>query len=188
MTPSEAELVRKLEQEWRPIRGYEGYYEVSDGGEVRSLDRFVKSARSKTNKMLMRGRLKGKTVLVGVYWRVNLCRDGKPKGKSVHRLVAEAFMGPCPDGMEVSHLDGNGFNNKKENLIYETRSQNHARKVQHGTAQRGERCGRHKITEKDVLEIRSTPDMLLTDWSKRLGISFSNVSAIRRRKTWRHLP
>lgn len=111
-----------MSEQWRPIKGYEDKYDVSDLGQVRSWTS-VKQG----------GLLKPREQNSG-YLQVNL-KDGKGHGlnKTVHSLVAVAFLGPRPDGLEVRHLDGNGHNNKLSNLCYGTRSDNRLDASRHGT-------------------------------------------------------
>jgi len=107
--------------EWRDAPRYEGRYQVSNDGRVRSL---IAQRGS--------GVLKAAPTDAG-YRRVNLYYDvGKYKSRLVHTLVAEAFIGPCPAGMEVCHRDGKKDNNAVTNLYYGTRSQNMLDKVRHG--------------------------------------------------------
>ncbi len=73
----------------------------------------------------------------------------------VHRVVMEAFVGPCPDGMEVCHGDGDPMNARLDNLRYDTRKANHADKKRHGTSNSGSRHGNSKLTEDQVLRMRS---------------------------------
>lgn len=107
-------------EEWRPVAGFEGLYEVSDHGRVRSV-----RAGNHVNKRLQGKVLKERTNKVG-YPVVSLYRGGKAtrKERTVHRLVLEAFVGPAPDGCEVLHGDGTKINNHLSNLRWGTRSEN----------------------------------------------------------------
>jgi len=76
--------------------------------------------------------------------------DGKPTTKDIHSLIASAFLGPKPEGMTVSHKDGNSKNNKPENLVYETYSDNHKRKIEHGTYDGGTKNSRAIFSLEDL--------------------------------------
>lgn len=124
--------VTSLER-WLPIPGYEGLYEVSDAGVVRSLERYVRSGKSGLR--LVRERiLKTHKRPLGGYVYVILCRAGEPeRHQLIHRAVLSAFDGPCPDGYEGCHRDGNVENNSRPNLYWGTHSQNILDAVRHGT-------------------------------------------------------
>lgn len=99
-------------EQWKPIQGYEGLYEVSNKGRVKSLGNGGKNQYS--NKEIYKVPIK----LSNGYLRVNLCKDGKIKSYLVHRLVANAFI-PNPDNLEqVNHKDENKHNNNVENLCW----------------------------------------------------------------------
>ena len=104
---------------WRPVKGYEGYYEVSDLARVRSLDRWEPYLNhGKSMERLRKGRIlkQGNNPYTG-YLHVILCGiDGKHKVITIHRLVAEAFV-PNPDNLpEVNHKDECKTNNLPSNL------------------------------------------------------------------------
>lgn len=113
---------------WRPIKGYEDYYDVSSYGNVRSVDRLV--TYSDGRKHLHKGRILSPEKNRCGYLFCVLCKNSKQKSSKVHRLVAEAFL-PNPDNLpEVNHKDENKANNCVENLEWCTRSYN----VNYGTA------------------------------------------------------
>lgn len=119
-----------MAEQWRPVVGFEGYYEVSDQGGVRSLDRVVDRGGSP---MRRRGQpLSTSGVHPSGHLYVNLRMNGGGGTHQVHRLVMAAFAGPCPDGMEVRHLNGDPTDNRLENLAYGTRSENIRDQVTHG--------------------------------------------------------
>lgn len=120
-----------MSERWLPIAGYEGYYEVSDQGRVRSLDRVVKTARGQRR---IRGRLLSQSVAhEGGYVQVNLNRDGEREHVYVHVLVLEHFEGPRPPGMEGCHGPGGSSDNRLSNLRWDTPSANQRDKRRDGT-------------------------------------------------------
>lgn len=112
---------------WKPIPGYEGSYEVSNDGQVRSLDRIRRSG------VPMRGRIRKQATSKGGHKRVHLSLDGNTKYILVHHAVMEAFVGPRPDGLVCCHDNGNPADNRLENLRYDTLSENSMDSVVHGT-------------------------------------------------------
>ena len=108
-----------MTEEWRSIKGYEGVYEVSNKGNVRSADREVLQPSNKYGKPMVRkikGQILKPTDNGNGYLIVGLGRKGGGKNHYVHRLVAEAFIGDIPEGMAINHKDYNRKNNAVENL------------------------------------------------------------------------
>lgn len=110
-------------EEWRDVQGYECLYQVSNLGRVKSLDRMVDNGKGK--------RFAKGTILAykkagsdGQYDSVSLCRDGKIKYCTVHRLVANAFIPNNENLPEVNHKDENTHNNCVDNLEWCTRLYN----------------------------------------------------------------
>jgi len=160
---------------WRPVVGWEGLYEVSSLGRVRSLPRAT-----------TRGRVLKPARNVHGYWFVALCCNGKPKTRPIHSLVAEAFIGPRPAGMDVCHGSNGKDDNTPANLSYGTRSQNMRDCVRDGTHQHGERGSGAKLTHSQVAEIRSLKGKRLQrEIAAAFGISRSCVSMIWSGRTWR---
>lgn len=107
----------------------------------------------------------------------------------VHRLVLEAFVGPCPEGMQACHNDGNPSNNCLHNLRWDTAKSNHADKVSHGTMPRGRTHPANKLTEAQVHEIRTLAGTIRQkDIGLLYGIRQCTVCEIVNRKIWAHLP
>lgn len=100
------------EENWLPAVGYVGRYEVSDLGRVRSVERTVRMGRSHGERVWVARMLKQRLKRNG-YWQVALYQDGKAQHIAVHRLVLEAFVGPCPDGLEACH----GPNGQDDNSL-----------------------------------------------------------------------
>lgn len=139
-------------EEWRAIPGYEGHYEVSDIGRVRSLDRTI------ANRLWGAHPMKGRVLKLGYsqrYPTVRLSIDKVAKTWPVYRLVMLAFVGPLPDGMQTRHLNGNALDSRLVNLKYGTAVENAADKVLHGTARTrltvATHCARnHEFTEENT--------------------------------------
>lgn len=110
-------MKQSINEEWRSIEGYEGLYEVSNLGFVRSLDRITPDGRSIKGRVLKFGYAKG-------YPEVNLSKNGIAIGARVHRLVADAFI-PNPDNLScINHKDENPKNNRVDNLEWCTYKHN----------------------------------------------------------------
>lgn len=120
-----------MNTEWRPISGYEGYYEVSNKGIVRSLDRDVEHAVSGV--VRRRGRVIKLKPHKDGYRMVTLHKEGRRKNRMVHQIVLEAFVGPCPPGQQTCHNNGDPSDNRLENLRWDTPKANVADKRRHGT-------------------------------------------------------
>jgi hypothetical protein len=115
---------------WRPVAGYEGAYEVSDHGRVRSVRRWVEYRGGKRRA----GGLVLKPVLTNrFHLSVNLYQGGRATSRTVHSLVLEAFVGARPDGLHGCHNDGDPNNNHVGNLRWDTPSGNILDSVRHGT-------------------------------------------------------
>lgn len=107
-----------MSEQWLPIAGYEGIYEVSDLGRIRSLDRLDARGRRRT------GRMRSARRQPSGHLTVSLCRDRSQRVFLVHHLVLLAFIGPRPAGMEGCHRNDIGDDNRLENLRWDTRSAN----------------------------------------------------------------
>ncbi len=142
-------MTLRIEEVWRPVPGYEGLYEVSDQGRVRSLPRertagrILKPNRSNTG-----------------YLTVNLYKGGDHT-VTVHSLVAAAFIGTRPAGMQVRHLNGDRLDPRRVNLAYGTATQNTIDSVVHGTHFEARRtaCPKgHLYTEANIRRTPSRPN------------------------------
>ena len=178
--------MRKTE-EWRPVVGYEGYYEVSSLGRVRSIDRTTLVKRG--NKTMLRND-RGVDISLSVggagYKVVNLCRGGKGKTYNVHSLVLESFSGSAPNQMECRHLDGVKTNNSIENLAWGTRKENSEDTIKHGTRASGEKHGMSKLKSVEVEEMRRIRGHGITQsvLARIFMVDQSTVSLICSGKRW----
>lgn len=140
-------------EEWRPVVGFEGIYEVSSCGRIR---------RVANGHGAVAGRMLSPNPNKKGYLRACLCRDGKAKQGRVHTLVAEAFIGPRPEGCEVDHIDGNRQNNHVSNLRWVTPKENiRASLARNGgrPGLRGIKNGQSKLNEMQVRLVRFIYDM-----------------------------
>jgi hypothetical protein len=113
---------------WQPIEGYEGLYEVSDQGRVRSLDRLKTfQGRWGTTTNRIKGRVLRPSKTLSGRWQVNLSKDNQPWVVGVHTLVALTFLGPRPKGFDIDHVNGNPIDNRVCNLEYVTHQENQKR-------------------------------------------------------------
>jgi hypothetical protein len=172
-------------EEWRPIPGFEDRYEVSSLGNVCGL-------RGRNGKGNYRHPLSPSKVGPPpnfAYRQVQLWREGKPSLKFVHRLVLEAFVSPCPPGMEGAHLDGNPSNNMLSNLAWTTHLDNMRHKYRHGTMPVGEKNWRARFTADDVREIRRMAERGLSnaEIGRLAGTSKDAIWMIVNRRSWRHI-
>jgi len=161
-----------MDEIWKPVVGFEGIYEVSDHGRVRTI---------KTGKLKKPTLSKKEGRLFLLLWK-----DNKYKMMKVHRIVCFAFHGAPPPKYECCHNDGNPLNNHISNLRWDTAAANQADRVKHGTSNRGERCATAKLTTEQVLAIRADTrkqKYIAADY----GIRESQVSRIKNRERWAHI-
>lgn len=119
-----------MSETWRTIPGWRDLYEVSDLGRIRSLDRVVK--QSNGHERVSRGRVLSPGLRGDKHLHVSLHDGERKQMMRVHRAVMLAFVGPEPDGMEVRHLNDDPADNRLENLVYGTRSENMQDRVRNG--------------------------------------------------------
>jgi hypothetical protein len=157
-----------MQEVWKAVPGYEGRYEVSDLGHVRNVG----------------GRVLALCTVSGGYKAVSL---GRNNSKTIHRLVALAFLGPAPNEKPlVLHNDGDRTNNTLHNLRYGSHADNAADAKRHGTQVKGERQHVAKLTLDNVLAIRNSSDTG-TALAAQFGVTPQCINLIRTRKNWRHV-
>jgi hypothetical protein len=123
-----------MDERWLAVPGYEGHYEVSDMGRVRSLDRLIPTPRAARGDFRKSpGRVLRQTITTRGYPFVTLCKDGTRAVMTIHKMVLAAFVGPRPDGMVTRHLNGDPSDNRLENLTYGTPKENMHDMIVHGT-------------------------------------------------------
>lgn len=175
--------VDEYSERWRPVLNFEGLYEVSNMGRVRSVSRWVNIGNGKR---LSEGRILAQSLKCG-YPTVCLCNKGIELHRNVHRVLAEAFI--AGTGEVVRHLDGDKLNCVESNLAWGSYLDNEADKRSHGRGVFGERHTQAKLTDKKVKEIREMHSRGITQIAiaKSIGIGRGAVGSVVRGETWRHV-
>ena len=171
---------------WKDLYGWEAYYEVSDHGRIRSKVRPRKPHRGLIPRKQRGGKIVKHIFNDRKYPCVNLTGGGKRTQYLVHLAVMRSFFGPAPEGMETCHNDGNPANTHISNFRYDTRKNNHADKILHGRAQRGENNGLARLTTEYVLKLRSR-ELTEQQVMAELGVSKGCVNKAKYRTTWKHV-
>jgi len=161
----------EVEEEWRDIEGYEGMYQVSNLGNVRSLDRTIASS----------GRLiKRKGMLLSAkpnkrgYCGLTIHKNGVGEKFFVHRLVALTFIANPECKLTVNHINGIKHDNRVDNLEWNTIEENNQHAIDSGLNEK-------KVSDKDVLEIKrlySETRIPISEIAKKFGLSVSQVSRL----------
>jgi len=186
----------ELQQEvWKPVENFPDY-DVSNLGRVRSHKGWGRGQPTGVPRILRWGFNAGTG-----YYMVILYKATKPHSRDVHRLVADHFLGPLPQGYTRNHEDANKQNNRASNLNFKTMQEQmeHAKKlglilcgdrnpsvVHPERLRRGEGHNWTKLTAQQVLEIRAAQG-LQREIALDYGITQGAVHAIKSRKTWKHL-
>lgn len=173
------------QEEWRAVVNFDGLYEISSLGRIRSLPRLEKCGdRTRTRA----GRIV-KTSLKD-YAKVTLHKEGKRAYFLVHRLVAQAFLEVSSQNVEVNHKDGNKQNNCSQNLEWVTKSENnlHAYALGLSDAPKGEAHSQAKLTEAKILYIRSMKGLKSgRKLAAQLGVSRRAVDRVLSGDAWKHV-
>lgn len=171
-------MAKQKAERWRPVPEFPEHYAVSDRGRVRR----TKGGRGAKAGRILRATENNQTG----YFAIGLSVNNRQHMRYVHRLVLEAFVGPCPPGLEGTHRNGKKNENRLSNLRWATHVENIADKRDHGTVLRGSDVGNSKLTEADVRAIRRSTELQRVV-AARYGISRAHVSLIRSRKVWGHV-
>ena len=172
-----------MTEEWRWIPEYEGFYQVSNKGRIRSVDRVI---AHKQGPMRRKGVMLKQRLVKG-YPMVCLRNSGESEYMTVHKAVLLAF--PKGSGDQCRHLDGNPTNNEAHNLKWGTALENSADRARHGTAARGESSGRSVLTTPTVITIKRLSDMGYgpTNIGLLVNMDKSRVYEVTSGKTWKHV-
>ena len=163
-----------IECKWAVVPGYAGAYEVNDRGGIRSWKRagLPVHMRASTDKW--------------GYKKLKLSILGKKKTYFVHTFVLLSFVGPCPEGMQSRHIDGDCANNALKNLAWGTKEKNEEDKHRHGTSNRGERNHFCRLTEYEVGNIKEeiSCGYRIKDIAEWHNLAPCTVSGIKHGRSW----
>lgn len=172
-----------MSETWKDIPGYEGLYQVSDLGNVKSLDRIVEFSNGRVCTY------KGKQLKLRPdkenRYRVNLSKNSKVKDIMVHILVAKAFIGERPKGFFICHKNGNNQDNTVSNLRYDKPIENLIDNYRYGS-----KNPNGKLSIEQVLEIRKlyeTDKYSKAEIARMFNVTPTNISYITSRKHFKYL-
>ena len=170
VAPRQLSLELEVDTEYREIPEHP-YYRVGDDGSVWSR------AYGDWRRLKACGKR---------YLHVNFLKSGKRYNFDVHVLVLTVFRGQCPEGMQACHGNGNSFDNRLENLRWDTSKANHYDREIHGTLPKGEKHGRSILTLDQVQEIRKSERRrgVATELAKRYDVALSTIQRILKGNTW----
>ena len=152
---------------WKDIEGYEGLYQVSNFGNIKSLPKVRHNGRG--TYIQKEKILKPSNTSTG-YKKIELCKDGKRKGFKVHRLVAIAFI-PNPDNKpEVNHIDGNKINNNIDNLEWVTSSENTIHAYETGL-----NSNKKDLDEKKIIYMYCELNMTMQEIAKHFNVPIKSI-------------
>lgn len=158
-----------------PVVGYEDLYEVSNLGHVKNIrmDKVLSSSLRDTG-----------------YNVVTLTKNGKKVTKMVSNLVTGAFLGPKPEGDQVSHFNGDSTDDRLFNLRYESPRFNNLRKIEHNTIRNGSDINTSKLSEQQVIDIRNLYEdggITQRQLAKKYKVKQSSIWSIVNRRSWSHI-
>ena len=179
---------------WKPIKDYEGIYEISNLGRVKSLIRLKKGAKNIT--YLIKEKILKQNFDKDGYCIINLYKNSKLKTFKIHRLVAECFIKNIDNKKQVNHINGIKHDNRLENLEWCTTSENviHALRTGLKIPLKGENCKASKLTEKIVIEILTKKKESngkkywgAKEISLKYNIKMNCISEVSSRRNWKHI-
>jgi hypothetical protein len=175
------EILNIIQEIWKPIINYEGLYEISNYGRIKSLKRNTANERIRKSYKNKDGHL-----------QIILCKNGRCEQFYIHRLVLETFIGPCPMGMECCHNDSNGENNFIGNLRWDTRSENIKDSIKHGTwiKTKMSRISRAKLNDWTVRIIKhllKSGKFTQKEIGKIFNVTGNTICHINTDRTWNHI-
>lgn len=175
---------------YRNIPDFPGYKVGNDGTVWSCLERVYRNGKRVNNQPGTNWKKLKENLPKAAYYTVGLAKDKKQFTKAIHRLVLENFVGPCPEGMEACHNDGNSLNNNLSNLRWDTHNSNIKDSIKHDAYSKGEDHYRSKLTLNQVIAIReeySLGKASYTQLASRYLVKHKAIWDVVNRKTWKHL-
>lgn len=174
-------------ERWAPVQNFEGLYEVSTHGRLKALARRVRGGHGHRPipERILPGRINSVTGYVQIIF--SDASTNRRRTAYLHRVVLETFVGAAPPNTQCCHNNGTKTDNQLSNLRWGTRIENAADAKDHGRLAIGEKAYGAKLTAKDVVAIRASTDSQ-GKLARQFGVSQTNISMIKVRKTWRHVP
>lgn len=173
------------DEEWKDVSGYEGFYKVSNLGNIKSIDRVI---QRQTSEMEIQGRQMSQHIGNRGYPMINLCINGKCKRHLVHRIIATAFITNTLNKEYVNHIDGNKKNNNVNNLEWSTPTENSIHAHEHGLANvgKGEKHRSSKLTVDKVKYIRES-SKTVRELSLMFNVSKQAIRDVKMKRSWKHV-
>jgi hypothetical protein len=179
-----------MEEIWKDIEGYEGLYQVSNLGRIKSLPKMVSGNHYRGERII------GSSS--GFYNRVCLYKNNKAKSIRIHRLVAKAFIPNLENKPEINHVNGNRLDNRVENLEWATPKENMRHAFDTGLNkgpnvngnQQGEKHPISKLTEIQIIEIRrlyKEGGISQSQIGRKFGITQAHTGKIINKILWKHI-
>lgn len=179
-------VMEEVKEIWRDIEGFEGHYQVSNLGRVRSLDRII----TDTTSGYSRSRVFKGSILNPIIRKNGYCSVVLSDRKSylIHRLVLLSFIGKDNSKVFVNHKNGIKEDNRLVNLEWATRKQNMNHAFNTGLAHSGDKCYNSKLTNEDVREmLLNNENLSMNQLASKYNITYSSVYKIVKRHTWKRI-
>lgn len=184
-------IMENQEEIWKDIVGYDGFYQVSNLGNVKSIDRYVKHNYGDLSRRIQKGITIKLTINSDKYYCVTLGKNGKHKTFTVHRLVAIAFLENTLNNNIINHKDGIKTNNHYTNLEWCTTQQNTQHATENNLIPFGENHGMSKLTDEKVKEIRQKYERngLYNTYylAKKYNVSRTLIGLVINNKIWKRV-
>jgi hypothetical protein len=181
---------KQMEEIWKDIKGYEGIYQISNKGRVRSLDRTINTKNGTRNKL---GVIRSSYVNDTGYTVVALTVNKKRKVYSIHRLIGIHFIPNPENKITINHKNGIKTDNRIENLEWNTYKENNLHAFANGLMpkpkpKKGEKSPVSKLKDMDIPVIRRLKETMTHEKiAKMYRVNKSTIKAVISRRNWSHI-